>query len=198
MKDLYELDQAVLEARLLEHVGSSTWPPVHTAIETAKRAHDGQMRKGSSEPYVMHPLRTALILWEVAEQRNPVVLCAGLLHDTLEDTDLSQDEIDDDFGPQVGDMVRALTQPPLAEGEDRYERNMKYLERLRWEGRDVQIIKSADRLDNVLTMEGVFDEARRAEYLKESREGLLPLTLACNTALYHALNEALAAQGSTE
>ncbi len=62
----------------------------------------------------------------------------------------------------------------------------------------MQIIKSADRLDNVLTMEGVFDEARRAEYLKESREGLLPLTLACNTALYHALNEALAAQGSTE
>lgn len=192
MKELYTLDQAQLEERLLAHVGQSTWPPVHTALETARKAHEGQVRKGSNEPYLNHLLRTALLLWEVADQRNAAVICTGLLHDTLEDTSLSIDEIEDDFGPQVGDMVRAMTQPPLAEGENRLERNLKYLEALRWEGRDAQIVKSADRLDNLLTMEGAFTPERRAEYLLESREGLLPLTLACNTALYHALKDTIA------
>jgi len=191
MEDIYTLDQTQLTQRLLAHVGQDTWPPVHKAVEVATKAHEGQQRKGSQEPYIMHPLRATLLLWELAEQRNAAVLCAGLLHDTVEDTSLTLDDIEDDFGNPVADLVQALTQPPLKEGEDRFARNMKYLESLRWHGRDPQIIKSADRLDNLRTMAGVFTAERREEYLRESKEGLLPLTLACNTALYHALQEAI-------
>lgn len=192
MQEIYTLSVEELEKRLLDQVGS-TWPPVDKAVEMAKSAHDGQVRKGSDEPYVAHTLRTALWLLEVAEQKhNAAVVCAGLLHDVEEDTKMTANDVEDDLSPQVGDLVRALTHPPLKDGETKFERNMRYLENMRWEGRDTHIIKSADRLDNILTMEGAFTPERREEYLKETEEAVLPLTLACNTALYHALKDALA------
>lgn len=192
MKELYTLSVEELEKRLLDQAGS-TWPPIDKAVEMAKEAHEGQTRKGSGEPYVAHSLRTALLLLEVAEQKhNAAVVCAGLLHDVEEDTKMTANDVEDDLSPQVGDLVRALTHPPLKDGETKFERNMRYLENMRWEGRDTHIIKSADRLDNILTMEGAFTPERREEYLKETEEAVLPLTLACNTALYHALKDALA------
>ncbi len=186
-KDMYGLDPAALERRLISHVGMDTWPPVHDALAMAGERHAGQQRKGGGEPCVAHAIRTALILREVAEQKHPALLCAALLHDVVEDTQTTLDEIEDRFGSQVGDLVRALTYPPLRAGETRSQRNLRYFEHLRWEGRDAQIAKSADRLDNVLTMHGAFDPEHAREYLRESREAVLPLTLACNTALYHAL-----------
>lgn len=197
MQELYTLSVEELEKRLLDQVGS-TWPPVDKAVEMAKEAHAGQTRKGSDEPYVAHSLRTALLLLEVAEQKhNAAVICAGLLHDVEEDTKMTANDVEDDLSPQVGDLVRALTHPPRKDGETKFERNMRYLESMRWEGRDTHIVKSADRLDNVLTMEGAFTPERREEYLKETKDAVLPLTLACNTALYHALKDALAAAKST-
>lgn len=193
---IYGLGIDALQARLISHVGQDTWPPVHDAITLAAERHAGQVRKGNGEPYLAHALRTALILRELAEQKAPAILCAALLHDLVEDTDTTLDEIEDRFGHQVGDLVRALTYPPLKEGETKHARNLRYYEHLRWEGRDAQIAKSADRLDNVLTMEGAFTPERAAEYLAETREALIPLTLACNTALYHALVEAVAAEES--
>ena len=192
MKELYNLSVEELEKRLLDQAGS-TWPPIDKAVEMAKEAHAGQTRKGSGEPYVAHSLRTALILLEVAEQKhNAAVVCAGLLHDVAEDTKMTANDVEDDLSPQVGDLVRALTHPPLKDGESKFERNMRYLENMRWEGRDTHIVKSADRLDNILTMEGAFTPERREEYLKETEDAVLPLTLASNTALYHALKDALA------
>jgi (p)ppGpp synthase/HD superfamily hydrolase len=193
-KEIYMLDLAALQVRLLAHVGTDTWPPVHDAMAFAVERHAGQSRKGKAEPYAVHPLRTALIMRELAEQKGAAMLCGALLHDLVEDTATTLDEIEDRFGPQVGDLVRALTYPPLKEGESKHARNLRYFEHLRWEGRDAQIAKSADRLDNVLTMEGAFTPARAAEYLRETTDALIPLTLACNTALYHALKDAVAAQ----
>lgn len=193
MQDLYNLSVEELEKRLLDQAGS-TWPPIDKAVAMAKEAHEGQTRKGSDEPYVAHALRTALILLEVAEQKhNATVICAGLLHDVAEDTKMTANDVEDDLSPQVGDLVRALTHPPQKDGESKFERNMRYLENMRWEGRDTHIVKSADRLDNILTMEGAFTPERREEYLKETEDAVLPLTLASNTALYHALKDALAA-----
>ena len=115
---------------------------------------------------MIHAIRTALILRELAEQKGAALLCAALLHDLVEDTNTTLDEIEDRFGPQVGDLVRALTYPPLLEGELKLQRNQRYFEHLRWEGRDAQIVKSADRLDNLLTMERAFTPERAFEYLR--------------------------------
>ena len=188
---MYGLEPEALGRRLIAHVGMESWPPVHEALEFAAERHAGQRRRGAGGPAVGHALRAALILREVAEQRQPAILCAALLHDLVEDTDTSADEIEDRFGAQVGELVRALTYPPPRPGESRRDRNARYFETLRWAGRDAQVAKSADRLDNVLTMEGAFEPARAREYLAETRAELLPLTLACNTALYHALERAL-------
>jgi (p)ppGpp synthase/HD superfamily hydrolase len=190
-KDMYAQEPEALGRRLIAHVGLDTWPPVHEALALAAEKHAGQRRKGSGEPSVAHALRTALILREVAEQRAPALLCAALLHDVIEDAGATLAEIEDRVGPQAADLVRALTGPPLRDGESRFQRNMRHFEQLRWEGRDAQIAKAADRLDNLLTMEGAFTPERGREYLRETREGLLPLALACNTALYHALLRAV-------
>jgi guanosine-3',5'-bis(diphosphate) 3'-pyrophosphohydrolase len=190
-KDMYGMDPAALERRLISHVGLDTWPPVHDALAMASEKHARQKREGSGEPYVAHAIRSALILREVAEQQSPALLCAALLHDVVEITETSLDEIENRLGSQVGDLVRALTYPPLREGETCFQRSRRYFEHLRWEGRDAQIAKSADRLDNVLTMRGAFTPEHAREYLRESREAVLPLTLACNTALYHALQRAV-------
>ena len=193
MQELYSLAVSELEKRLLDQVEGS-WPPIDKAVEMAKAAHQGQVRKGSGEPFLAHLLRTALLLLEVADQKhNAAVVCAGLLHDAAEDTDLSVDEVEDALGPQVGEMVRALTHPPRNQRESTHTRNLRHLETLRWAGRDAQIVKSADRLDNILSTEGAFTPERWEEYLQETEEGVLPLTLASNTALYHALNDALTA-----
>lgn len=194
-EDIRSLDAEALAARLLENVGSDHWPPVHTAIEWTMERHAGQVRRDGTD-FRCHPLRVAVILHEIADQTDPNVLCAGLLHDLLEDTDTQVDEINATFGSKVGDFVRALTLKDPRPGQTKLQRNMAHFEGLRWEGRDAQIIRSADRLDNLKTLDAIDDYDRRDDYLKECREGLLPLTLACNTALYHALNDTLEAAGA--
>ena len=190
MEELYTLDAEALAARLIDAVGANTWPPVHEAVALVQERHAGQKRKCGGD-FVCHPLRVALLLLEVAEQKGVDVLCAGLLHDMVEDTDTQLAEISERFGNKVEDIVHSLTLPELAEGQSKFELNMKHFETLRWADRDTQIVKSADRLDNLLTLSSGFSEQRRLEYLQESREGLLPLTLAVNTALFHALEDAI-------
>ena len=190
MTEYYQLSTEELAERLLNSVGTQAWPPIHEAVALVRERHAGQKRKCGSE-FVGHPLRVALWLHEIAEKSDANLLCAALLHDIVEDTETTLDEIEDRFGRAVEELVQALTLPDLAEGQSKYERNMKSFEGLRWAGRDAQLLRSADRLDNLKTMSNGFSEQRRAEYLKETREGLLPLALAVNTAIYHALDQAI-------
>lgn len=193
--EIKDLDADALGERLLQSVGRDQWPPVHTAVEWVMERHEGQKRLDGTD-FRCHPLRVALLLHELADQTDPNVLCAGLLHDVVEDTETTVDEVMTTFGSKVSDLVRGLTLPDLREGQTKHQRMMSHFETLRWEGRDGQIVRSADRLDNLLTLDAIEAYERRDEYLKESREGLLPLTLACNTALYHALNDTLEAMGA--
>jgi len=197
MEDLYRLDAEALEQRLLDQVGAGTWPPVHRAAELARAHHAGQERKDGSV-FVCHPLRTALLLLEVGGVQDPNMLCAALLHDIAEDTHLSCDDLLGDFGSKVADLVRCLTLPPYREGEDKSARDVAHFQHLAWEGRDPQLLRTADRLDNIRTLGDTVPPARREAYLRDTRAHLLPLTLASNTALYHALNQALAEQGCPE
>ena len=193
--EIKDLDAEALGARLLDSVGQNQWPPVHTAVEWVMERHQGQARRDGTD-FRGHPLRVTLLLHELADQSDPNVLCAGLLHDLVEDTDTTVDDIMTTFGSKVSDLVRAMTLPELREGQTKHQRMMSHFETLRWEGRDGQIVRSADRLDNLLTLDAIDAFERREEYLKETKEGLLPLTLACNTALYHALNDTLEAMGA--
>ena len=72
----------------------------------AERLHSGQVRQ-SGEPYITHPLNVAYILSEMHADRDTV--CAGLLHDTLEDTDITKEEIAQSFNQNVANLVDGVT-----------------------------------------------------------------------------------------
>ncbi len=76
------------------------------AYDYAEQLHDGQMRQ-SGEPYISHPLNVAYILAEMHADRDTI--CAGLLHDTLEDTDISKEDIAHNFNQNIANLVDGVT-----------------------------------------------------------------------------------------
>lgn len=182
---LYSLDAAQLEKRLLDAVGTSTWPALPDAIELARERHAAQQHKEGTD-FLQHPLRAALILLEVGELKDPNLLCAAILLGIIEDTDTQIAEVEQKFGPTCATLVNAATVPPKPEGTSAYDHSMAHFGSLSWAPRDAQILCSADRIDKLKTIDAMSPE-RQAEYVKETRDGLLELILACNTALYHAM-----------
>ncbi|MDC2865271.1 HD domain-containing protein [Bacillus sp. BP-3] len=82
---------------------------VEKAMQFAAIKHEGQMRKGTNIPYIIHPFGVALIL-QKAKQRDEVI-AAGLLHDTLEDTNTTEAELCENFGEEVLKLVQAASEP---------------------------------------------------------------------------------------
>lgn len=124
------------------------------AYEYAKSAHEGQKR-ASGEPYIIHPLATALNL---AEMRLPApIIIAGLLHDVPEDTKKTLDDVRGEFGDDVADMVAGITKL----GKIKYRGIERYIENLRkmflTMAADVRVvfIKFADRLHNLETLDNI-------------------------------------------
>jgi len=119
---------------------------LYDAIELAARAHHNQVRKGTEIPYIVHPLAVATMLIRV-HSPEPVVI-AALLHDVVEDTPVTAREILSRFGPEVADLVTALSEPDKnASWEDRKAHTIEYLEKRATA--DVLIVALADKLDNI-------------------------------------------------
>lgn len=119
---------------------------LYDAIELAARAHHHQVRKGTEIPYIVHPLAVAGILIRV-NSPEPVVI-AALLHDVIEDTPVTVREILAQFGPEVADLVIALSEPDkTAPWENRKTHTIDYLEKMAND--DVLIVALADKLDNI-------------------------------------------------
>lgn len=118
------------------------------AIEFAARAHRGQFRKLTRVPYIVHPLAVAqaLIGWGADE----AVVVAGVLHDTVEDTDVTLADIDARFGPEVAALVAAVSEPDKAlPWEARKEHTIAALRLGPLEA--LQLV-CADKLDNLRSM----------------------------------------------
>src|SRR3989338_7540945 len=83
---------------------------IEQAIRAASVLHKNQLRKGSMPfPYITHLVATAFTLMDYTDDED--VIIAGLLHDTLEDTDYTIDELQEDFGGRVREIVEAVTEP---------------------------------------------------------------------------------------
>jgi (p)ppGpp synthase/HD superfamily hydrolase len=122
---------------------------VKDALETARRAHAGQLRRGSDgRPYIEHPLAVAEIL--AGQRYGDEVLAAALLHDVLEKSDMEASEIRERFGDRVADLVEALTED---ETIDLYEeRKHEHRWRVAKAGPDAMAIFAADKRTNVMTL----------------------------------------------
>ena len=114
------------------------------AIQFAARAHEGQVRKGSTVPYITHPLEAASIVCLITEDAE--VRCAAVLHDVVEDARVTLSEIERKFGFKVAKLV-------AVESEDKskswLERKMTTVEKMKKEDMDTKIITLGDKLSNI-------------------------------------------------
>ena len=125
------------------------------------RVHQGQMRL-SGEPYLTHPLAVASILADM--RLDPVTVAVGLLHDTIEDTFATEEEIREEFGDEIADLVVGLTKLSKVEFQSREEQQAEnFRKMLLAMAKDIRIIliKLADRLHNMRTLEYMDEDARR-------------------------------------
>ena len=138
------------------------------AYGTAHRAHRGQTRK-SGEPFVYHPLATADILADL--RLDPTTIAAALLHDVLEDTEVTRDELEEKFGSEVTDIVDGVTKLKRLPSGNLEEAQAESLRKMIVAmSRDVRviIIKLADRLHNMRTLAYL----KRETQLKKATETL--------------------------
>lgn len=123
------------------------------AVEVATVAHEAQKRKGNGTPYITHPYTVGLLLLQ-AECSQDVVI-AGLLHDTLEDTLLSYEDIKQEFGAQVATLVEECSEYDKTKSWE--ERKQHTIERSQSISVQACMIMCADKLHNIRSTVQEFD-----------------------------------------
>ena len=122
---------------------------IEQAYRVAERAHEGQQRK-SGDPYITHPVAVATILAELG--MTPVTLAAALLHDTVEDTDYSLDQLEEDFGAEIAKLVDGVTKlDKVTYGDAAQAETVRKMVVAMARDIRVLVIKLADRLHNART-----------------------------------------------
>ncbi|MGD8397253.1 MAG: HD domain-containing protein [Anaerolineae bacterium] len=119
------------------------------ALILAAQAHRHQNRKIGDVPYIVHPVHTSIMLIRYGFSEDVAV--AALLHDIVEDTDMSLADVEAGFGPNVARIVAALTEHKRESGASRpwETRKQEALDQLRHSNDDVVAVKAADTLDSV-------------------------------------------------
>jgi GTP diphosphokinase / guanosine-3',5'-bis(diphosphate) 3'-diphosphatase len=163
-----------LHAMLAKHADRLDLDLIERALRVSASAHRGQKR-ASGEEYISHSIAVAMILTE--QLPDSTSIAAALLHDVVEDSDVRVEDIARDFGPEVGAIVDGLTKIShltfRSTAEEQVENYRKLLLSIAKDAR-VIIIKLADRLHNMRTLEHLEPE-KRARIATETREIYAPL-----------------------
>ncbi|NES83018.1 MAG: bifunctional (p)ppGpp synthetase/guanosine-3',5'-bis(diphosphate) 3'-pyrophosphohydrolase [Moorea sp. SIO2B7] len=174
-----ELPQWLKEC-LLAQTSDNGEPPdqddilVCRAFDFAYYLHQGQYRK-SGEPYIAHPVAVASLLRDLGG--DSAMIAAGFLHDVVEDTDVTPEEIEERFGAQVRQLVEAVTKLSKFNFSSKTERQAENFRRMFMAmAKDIRVIvvKLADRLHNMRTLQHLKPEKRR-RISQETREIFAPL-----------------------
>ena len=147
---------------------------IKKAYEYAKKLHDGQYRQ-SGEPYINHPLNVAYILADMHADRDTI--CAGLLHDVLEDTEITKEDIAHDFNQNVANLVDGVTKLSKMNFSSKQDQNLANTRKIITgitEDVRIIIIKLADRLHNMRTLQ-FKSEFKQKENALETMEIFVPL-----------------------
>lgn len=131
------------------------------ALQFAIEKHWDQKRT-NGDPYIMHPIRVAELLREAGLEIEHLSVIAALLHDVIEDCGVGYGQIRHEFGTEVADIVAALTDDNRLSREDRWADMAERIGNADWK---VQIVKLADRFDNI-TDEVPWNDKRHRRYLE--------------------------------
>tara|TARA_X000000950_G_scaffold262154_1_gene333138 strand:- start:385 stop:2508 length:2124 start_codon:yes stop_codon:yes gene_type:complete len=148
---------------------------VKQALKLSETAHSNQLRK-SGDPFITHPLEVARILTSIKLDSDSIV--AGLLHDTLEDTNLNIDEINRSFGNEIVELVEGLTKInkfSLKVKNQKFGENYKKLILATTKDLRVILVKLADRLHNMRTIQFLNDGNKKTKIALETLEVFAPL-----------------------
>lgn len=154
---------------------SSDLSGIERAYKVAKKAHEGQFRK-SGEPYIIHPLCVAIILAELELDKESII--AGLLHDVVEDTVMTSEDVAKEFGDEVALLVDGVTKlTQLNYQHDKIEVQAENLRKMFLAmAKDIRVIliKLADRLHNMRTMQ-YQSPAKQVEKSRETMDIYAPI-----------------------
>ncbi len=163
-----------LMSKITESDRHYDYDKINDAYEVANKAHNGQKRL-SGEPYISHPIAVACILLELGMDTDS--LCAALLHDVVEDTDVTSEQIQRRFGKDVALLVSGVTKlgkVPLSTKEEQQTENIRRMLLAMSEDIRVIVIKLADRLHNMRTADG-WPPYKQREKSLETMEIYAPL-----------------------
>ena len=157
------------------HPSAGDLGAIDKAYNFAKKSHGDQKRK-SGEPYIIHPIHTALILADLELDKESIM--AGLLHDVMEDTKVTREQMISEFGEEVTDLVDGVTKlTKLDYDADKVEKQAENLRKMFLAmAKDIRVIliKLADRLHNMRTLQYMTPEKQK-EKSKETMEIYAPI-----------------------
>ena len=142
------------------------------AADFAAYKHRNQKRKDEEKtPYINHPIAVAKIISEIGNIEDPEILAAALLHDTIEDTKTTPEELIDNFGERVCHLVQEVTDDKTLPKLERKQRQIDHAKEI---SKDAALIKLGDKISNVTdityTPPTHWDNERRLEYLEWAEE----------------------------
>ena len=142
------------------------------AAHFAAQKHRDQRRKDEDfSPYINHPISIAKIISEIGNVEDPEVLAAALLHDTIEDTKTTPEELIDNFGERVCSLVQEVTDDKNLPKLERKQRQIDHAKEI---SKDAALIKLGDKISNVTDITDTppthWDNERRLEYLEWAEE----------------------------
>ena len=180
----YECRYEHLEQRLRSRLDRPEIEQVSRAYNVAESAHQYQLRDEGT-PYIVHPLRVAVSLVDELEIYSPKLICSALLHDVIEDSPTTREEITDMFGSDIGQLVWLLTKfedvslrDYLAAIEDAAETG-------------APLIKLCDRLDNLRFLARSPRADKKQRYIRTTEAYYLPMAARTNHYLHQELSRSL-------
>ncbi|HVG18744.1 MAG TPA: HD domain-containing protein [Blastocatellia bacterium] len=177
---IYERNYEYLAGRLTPHLNPQELRLVGRAYEVAETAHAGQMRDEGT-PYIVHPVRVAVSLADELEIYSPRLICGALMHDVIEDSPVTRDDIAETFGEDIAHVVWLLTKfedVSLA----------AYLQAIE-DAADTgaPLVKLCDRLDNLRFLAHSPKAEKKRRYIRTTEAFYLPLAARTNRYLHGEL-----------
>ena len=118
---------------------------IEKALQTASKSHEGQYRKNTDIPYITHPVAVGMMLLKAGYSEE--IVAAGILHDTVEDTPLTLEDLKKEFGANIAEMVEGSSEPDKSlPWKDRKEHTIEFLKTA---SEEIRAVVCADKLHNI-------------------------------------------------